>query len=86
MFVLLTTKRFVPNVLFLDSIKDMNLKVFNKFKNKKMNATFQYFQFLNKNNKLKSVCVINKPNQGLLKFLIKKEIYLKNKLDKSIES
>lgn len=51
-----------------------------------MNATFQYFQFLNKNNKLKSVCVMNKPNQGLLKFLIEKEIYLKNKLDKSIEN
>ena len=73
-------------MLFLDSIKDMNLKVFNKFKKKKMNATFQYFQFLNKNNKLKSVCVINKPNQDLLKFSIKKEIYLKNKSDKSIES
>ena len=85
-FVLLITKKFVQSAQFLDSIGVMSLKVFRRFKSKKINVTFQSFLFLRKSNKLSNECVTNKPNQGLLKFWIKKETYFKNKFDRSSES
>jgi len=82
----LITKRFVQSALFLGSIGDMNLKVFKRFRNRRISATFRFFLFLNKNNKLRNACAINRLSQGLLKFSIKKESYFKNKLDKSSEN
>jgi len=64
LYALEIIKRYVLNALFLDSIRVMNLKVFNKCKIKKTNAIFKYFKFLNKNRKFSNECAVNKLNLG----------------------
>ncbi len=63
LFALSTIRRFARNALFSGSIKDMNSKPSRRFKHKKINATWQFFKFLNKNNKPKNESATKKQNQ-----------------------
>ena len=70
LFAFGTTKKYAQNAPYLASIEDMNLKVFNRFKTKRINAIFKYFKFSSKKNKSNKECATKKPNVAWYKFWI----------------